>query len=120
MSHPLSLTAPALVLATAGILIVCSFVFPSLLPIRPYVWRIALWGTIGALVGSALFLAAIAYSLVRFGVAGGPASRPDFLGMILVAVVLYGPLVAPTLGTVLGALVGYYLARRKLGISASV
>ncbi len=65
-----------------------------------------------------LFFAAIAYLLVHVGVASSGGEATVNQGVILVAAIAFGPTVASVFGTAGGALFGFYLARRKVRVSA--
>jgi hypothetical protein len=120
MPYAFALTGFALFFALGAIGTASSFLFASLRGIRPYVWRVWLWGSIGFLVTNALLLAIIVYSLMHVGIAANTDRRTEILGMILGVAVAFGPLVASLSGIFLGVFAGCYFGRRKLASSATV
>jgi hypothetical protein len=120
MSYVFALGGSAFFLACAGVVAVCSFLFAPLRRIRPYAWRVWLWGGIGSFAGTVIFLAAIAYPLMHIGVAGGGGESTVNQDMIFIAAIAFGPIVSSVLGTLVGAFYGFYLARRKVRLSADV
>jgi hypothetical protein len=120
MPYAFALAGFALLFALGAIGTASSFLFASLRGLQPYAWRAWLWGSIGFLVANALLLAIIAYPLMHVGIVGNPGGRTDVLGMILGAAVVFGPMAASALGITIGALVGCYFGKRKVGVSAIV
>jgi hypothetical protein len=120
MPYAFALAGFALFFALGAIGTASSFLFASLRGLRPYAWRAWLWGCIGFLVTNALLLAMIAYPLMHVGIAGNPGGRTDVLGMILGAAVVFGPLVASTLGIIIGVLAACFFGKRKAAVSTIV
>jgi hypothetical protein len=91
-----------------------SFVFSTLGWVRPYAWRVWLWGSAGFVAGNA-FLAALLYRALTHVSVSGVESPHRSVGDVLVDVaVYYGPFVVSAVGVVGGSAVGLYLARRKV------
>jgi hypothetical protein len=120
MPYSYALTGFALFFALSAIASASSFLFTSLRRLRPYAWRVWLWGSIGFLVTNAILFGILAYSLMHVGIAGNSDSRTEVLGRILSAAVVFGPSVASPLGITSGTLIGCYFGRRKIAVRAIV
>ena len=120
MPFTFALAGFALFFGLSAIATASSFLFASLRRLRPYAWRVWLWGSIGFLVTNAVLLGMLAYSLMHVGIAGNSDNRTEVLGVILSAAVVFGPSAASALGITIGTLVGCYFGRRKIAVRAIV
>ena len=120
MPYTFAIAGFALFFALGAIATASSFLFASLRRLRPYAWRVWLWGSIGFLVTNAVLLGMLAYSLMHVGIAGNSDSRTEALGMIIGAAVVYGPSAASALGITIGVLIGRYFGKRKIAVRAIV
>jgi hypothetical protein len=114
MPYTFALAGFALFFALSAIATASSFLFASFRRLRPYAWRVWLWGSVGFLVTNAVLLVILAYSLMHVGIAGNSDSRTEVLGMVLGAAVVFGPSAASALGIIMGALIGCYFGKRKI------
>src|ERR1700675_3653249 len=90
-----------------------SFVFSALRWLKPYAWRVWLWGSIGFVASDAL-LGALLYRALTDVSVSGVESPHRSVGDILVDVAVdFGPLVVSAVGVMGGSALGFYLARRK-------
>jgi hypothetical protein len=88
--------------------------YSPLKPFFAFAWRMWLWGSIGFILANAVLLAILFHFLSGAGIAGGAPRHTDVLGFVLLALVLFGPVLFSTLGIVLGSFYGWLLARRSL------
>jgi hypothetical protein len=103
----------AIFLVLGALMTASSFVFSALRWLKPYAWRVWLWGSIGFVASDAL-LGALLYRALTDVSVSGVESPHRSVGDILVDVAVdFGPLVVSAVGVMGGSALGFYLARRK-------
>ena len=104
----------ALLFTILGVIVVLTTVLAaSFRHFLGFAWRIWLWGSIGCFIGNLVLLAILSPFMVGIGISGGAPPHTDFLGYVLVGLVLFGPLLVTALGIALGCWYGWRLARRR-------
>ena len=87
-----------------------TILFRGLRPLRPYAWRMWLWGTVGLVVANMALFAILVPILSRVGVAHGPASLGDTRAVVTTNLAIVGPLLASLVGVLAGTGLGFRLA----------
>lgn len=85
---------------------------PSLRLLRPYAWRVLLWGSIGFLVAHLLLFAVMYFVLQGIGIAGGRGSSSNLMQSITGIAILAGLLIASVAGVFGGSSCAVYFGWR--------
>lgn len=90
-----------------------SFIFSTLGWLRPFAWRVWLWGSTGFVVSNALLFALLYRALTHISVSGVESSHRKVSDVLIDVAIDFGPLVVSAVGVVGGTVLGLYLAWRK-------
>jgi hypothetical protein len=90
-----------------------SFIFSTLGWLRPYAWRVWLWGSVGFVVSNAFLFALLYRALTHISVSGVESSHRVVGDTVIDVAIDFGPLVVSAVGVVGGSALGFYLAWRK-------
>jgi hypothetical protein len=91
-----------------------SFLFATLRWLRPYAWRVWLWGSIGLVVSNAFLFALLYRALTHISVSGVESPHRNAVDVLVDLAVVFGPLAMSAFGVAGGSVLGFYLARRKV------
>jgi len=98
-----------LVVATLAVGIIRSV--PRIAPAFPFVWRIALWATLGFLAANALLLLLLGGGFLAFGAQASAVNAGGGAARVLWGIgALAGPVIASVAGWSFGGIVGAVLA----------
>jgi hypothetical protein len=95
-----------------GVGTLATLLFRGLRPLRPYAWRMWLWGTVGLVVANMALFAILVPILSRVGAAHGSAPLGDTRTVVTTNLVIVGPLLASLVGVLAGTGLGIRLAGR--------
>jgi hypothetical protein len=115
MAYFLILPAFVLWLIVAGVAVLVVKSVPAFSVAYPYVWRIALWATVGLIAANAVLVALLALGFVALGDGTAPASAGhDAFQLLWGLTAIGGPVIASALGWLVGAVLGLALAYRNM------
>jgi NADH:ubiquinone oxidoreductase subunit 6 (subunit J) len=89
-----------------------TFLFTGLRVLRSYAWRMWLWGSLGLIVANLALIAILVPIFGRTGVPHGSVPFGDNRTEALTDLLVFGPLVASTIGLLAGTGLGFRLAAR--------
>jgi hypothetical protein len=104
----------AILLVLGALTTASSFVFSTLGWLRPYAWRVWLWGSAGYVASNALLFALLYRALTHVSVSEVQTPNRNAADVVVDFAVNFGPLIVSALGVVVGSILGMYLARRRL------